>query len=104
MCNVTVVEGVSVFRCSGRLQISLTRWRDNQNVVVTEYASNEELIDVSFGEPKGCVGTLKGVVLEFSILFCAFFVGFSRLLRFCYLFYILTIFADFSRFIAVFRP
>ncbi|VDO60426.1 unnamed protein product [Heligmosomoides polygyrus] len=31
--------------CSGRLQISLTRWRDNQNVVVTEYASNEELID-----------------------------------------------------------
>ncbi|XGW15150.1 hypothetical protein V3C99_000993 [Haemonchus contortus] len=31
--------------CTGRLQISLTRWRDNKNVVVTEYNSNEELMD-----------------------------------------------------------
>ncbi|KAK6057871.1 phospholipase, patatin family [Cooperia oncophora] len=31
--------------CRGRLQISLTRWRDNKNVVVTEYDSNDDLID-----------------------------------------------------------
>ncbi|KAL6725985.1 hypothetical protein Aduo_008000 [Ancylostoma duodenale] len=32
-------------RCTGRLQISLTRWSDNKNVVVTEFESNKELID-----------------------------------------------------------
>ncbi|WKY01883.1 hypothetical protein Q1695_015694 [Nippostrongylus brasiliensis] len=32
-------------QCTGRLQISLTRWRDNENVVVSEFSSNEELID-----------------------------------------------------------
>ncbi|KAK5985538.1 PNPLA domain-containing protein, partial [Trichostrongylus colubriformis] len=31
--------------CTGRLQISLTRWRDNKNVVVSEFDSNEELVD-----------------------------------------------------------
>ncbi|CAI4229049.1 unnamed protein product [Auanema sp. JU1783] len=31
--------------CNKRLQISLTRWDDNKNVVVDEYDSNEELID-----------------------------------------------------------
>ncbi|VDM66724.1 unnamed protein product, partial [Strongylus vulgaris] len=33
-------------RCTGRLQVSLTRWSDSKNVVVTEFASNEELVDV----------------------------------------------------------
>ncbi|CAI9740701.1 patanin-like phospholipase domain-containing 2 [Octopus vulgaris] len=32
-------------RTSGRLYISLTRWRDWKNVVISEYASNQELID-----------------------------------------------------------
>lgn len=33
--------------CSGRLQISLTRWSDNKNVLVDEFTSNDDLIDVS---------------------------------------------------------
>eukprot|EP00106_Octopus_bimaculoides_P015663 XP_014783105.1 PREDICTED: uncharacterized protein LOC106878411 [Octopus bimaculoides] len=32
-------------RTSGRLYISLTRWRDWKNVIISEYASNQELID-----------------------------------------------------------
>ncbi|VDM54621.1 unnamed protein product, partial [Angiostrongylus costaricensis] len=31
--------------CSGRLQISLTRWSDNKNVLVNEFTSNDDLID-----------------------------------------------------------
>lgn len=32
--------------CSGRLYISLTRWKDNKNVVISQFHSREELIQV----------------------------------------------------------
>ena len=32
--------------CSGRLSISLTRWKDNKNVMINEYHTREELIQV----------------------------------------------------------
>ncbi|CAF1261795.1 unnamed protein product [Rotaria magnacalcarata] len=32
--------------CSGRLYISLTRWKDNKNVIVNQYHTREELIQV----------------------------------------------------------
>lgn len=32
--------------CSGRLHISLTRWHDNTNVIVNQFTSREELIQV----------------------------------------------------------
>ena len=32
--------------CSGRLYISLTRWKDNKNVIINQYHSREELIQV----------------------------------------------------------
>ncbi|KAJ1357501.1 hypothetical protein KIN20_015666 [Parelaphostrongylus tenuis] len=31
--------------CTGRLQISLTRWGDNKNVLVDEFTSNDDLLD-----------------------------------------------------------
>ena len=34
-------------KCSGRLHISLTRCSDWQNVVVSEFLSNDDLVDVS---------------------------------------------------------
>jgi patatin-like phospholipase domain-containing protein 2 len=32
--------------CSGRLFISLTRWKDNKNVIINQFDSREELIQV----------------------------------------------------------
>ncbi|KJH45810.1 phospholipase, patatin family [Dictyocaulus viviparus] len=32
-------------RCNGRLQISLTRWKDSKNIVISDFNSDEELID-----------------------------------------------------------
>lgn len=32
--------------CSGRLFISLTRWKDNKNVIVSQFQSREELVQV----------------------------------------------------------
>ncbi|GAB1608118.1 patanin-like phospholipase domain-containing protein [Argonauta hians] len=40
-----VLPADAYLRTSGRLFISLTRWRDWKNVMVSEYASNQELID-----------------------------------------------------------
>jgi patatin-like phospholipase domain-containing protein 2 len=47
-------------RCSGRLHISLTRCSDWQNVVISEFHSNDDLVDVSLFECcfLGCIALL----------------------------------------------
>lgn len=34
--------------CNGKLHVSMTRLRDGKNVIVTEFSSREELIQVNF--------------------------------------------------------
>lgn len=43
-----MIPADAYIRCSGRLHISLTRCSDLKNVVVSEFLSNDDLVDVSY--------------------------------------------------------